>query len=293
MGEVRGEVRAEVAEPATLADRWILSRLGEVTREVTNLLDAKAFSAAGELLRDFTWNEFADWYLEIAKVQRTEPGYVRTTDAILLEALRGIVAMWHPFMPYVTEVIWGMMGGRAERAERGLLIVAPWPEALRVHDWVAEEEFSRVREIIGALRGIRADNKVEPGKEIVAIIECGPRDMADLLQENAPLICRLARVRELKVSSDAVQPQECVSAVVAGCTVHVRLTGLVDAEKERARLTGEIDATKTYVASTAAKLENREFVGKAPEKVVTEMRAKLEEANAKLIALQAQLKALN
>ncbi|TAK04061.1 valine--tRNA ligase [Patescibacteria group bacterium] len=281
-----------VVQPQTLADRWILSRLGEVTREVTNLLNAKAFSAAGELLRDFTWNEFADWYLEIAKAQRAEPGYAKSTDSILIEVLRGLIALWHPFMPYVTEVIWGeMKGAEAAEGAEGMLMVAEWPEALRVHDEVAEREFSLVREIVGALRGMRADYKVEPGKETAAAIAAG--EHADLLTENAALIRRLARVGELTIAPDATKPDGSTSAVVAGCTIYVPLAGLVDVEKERARLQAEIETTKKYVETTSAKLENKEFVGKAPEKVVADMRAKLDEAHAKLAALEGQLNTLH
>jgi valyl-tRNA synthetase len=274
----------EAVEPQTLADRCILSRYGVVIREVTHLLDAKGFSAAGEKLRDFTWNEFADEYLEIAKDQRTQPGYAESTDSILMEILRGLLAMWHPFMPFVTETIWGMMG------EKDMLMVKSWPEALRTHDAEAEAEFSVVREVFSAIRTIRSEYKVEPAKAISAVIAAGSR--TDLLQENEALIRHLARLNELEIGVNAAKPVGSVSMLAALCAIHVPLSGMIDMAMERHRLTTQIEATKKYVESTAAKLGNKEFTKKAPEKVVNEMRAKLDEANTKLEALQTQLESL-
>ncbi|MEK7615411.1 MAG: valine--tRNA ligase, partial [Patescibacteria group bacterium] len=108
------------AAPATLADEWILNRLAQVTHRVTEQLENYEFSQAGELLRDFTWSDFADWYLEIAKVQR-ESAHKENTERILLHVLKTLLKLWHPFMPFVTEVIWKEMG------TDGMLLIESWP----------------------------------------------------------------------------------------------------------------------------------------------------------------------
>ena len=273
-------------EPQTLADRWILSRYGEVSREVTRLLDQRGFSAAGELLRDFTWNEFADWYVEAAKIQRAEPGHAHTTDAILMEILRGLLALWHPFMPFVTETIWGMMNADSSpyqgegKEGSAMLMVQPWPEGLRVHDGGSEKGFVAIQGVIESIRKTRSDFGVPAGQMIPVRLTASD---VSALEDHKELIKRLAKADpiEIQVSSET------------GYGVHITPASFVDKEKERARLTKEIEQLKGYAASTEGKLGNDEFVRKAPEKVVAEMRAKLDEAKAKLVALEGQLTSLN
>ncbi len=276
-------VRPE-ATGTTLADRWIMSRFEETVSKTVRFLENKDYSAAGETLREFTWSEFADWYLEIAKIQRTDATLLVSTDANLRFILNGIIRLWHPFMPFVTETIWKEMG------EKGMLIIEPYPTSSGARDEEAEAQFETVRSVITSIRAMRADYKVEPAKEIVAVISAGAQ--AELLEANASLIRRLARVGELTIAADAAKPEGSMSAVGTGFTIHIPLAGLVDMAKERTRIEGEIASARKYIDGTEAKLTNKEFVGKAPEKVVAEMRAKLAEAQLKLSALEVQLKAL-
>lgn len=267
-------------KPVTLADRWILARYHATVNDVRTKLEHKEYSAAGDLLREFTWTSFADWYLEIAKIQRAQ--HTESTDAMLHYVLSGIICLWHPFMPYVTEVIWKELGNTQ------LLMIESYPEGAEVEE--GAEAFQVVQELIVALRALRADYKVEPAKEIAATI-VAPTQL-DVLKQCEAVIRRLARVSDLTLAADAPKPEGSASVVAAGCTVHVPLAGLVDVQKERARLSSEEEATKRYIASTQAKLENKEFTSKAPEHVVADMRAKLTEAQTKLAALNEQLSAL-
>lgn len=257
--------RSEVAAPVavTLADRWILSRLETVVTSVTKKLDAYEFSAAGEELRDFTWNDFADWYLEIAKKQdRT------TTAPILLHVLETLLKMWHPFMPFVTEHVWSLFKSSA-------LIVEIWPVAQGRMDAEAESEFASIQGAVVAIRNMRSTQKVDPAK-FVSVSIGGP-DAAFLIKHEALLKDR-ARVE---------------SIVIDDANPGIRLVlGEMDAEAERKRLAVECDQLTAYVASTDAKLANPEFTAKAPEKVVAQMKQKREEAATKLATVQSQLSSL-
>jgi valyl-tRNA synthetase len=251
-------------EGVTVADRWVLSRLSTVVDSVTRKLAAHEYSSAGEELRDFTWGDFADWYLEIAKGQKAgrPDGGRDSTDAILLFALRTLLKLWHPFMPFVTEAIWKELD--EGRDGRETLMVASWPEAAGARDEDAERAFQAVRDAVVEIRNLRAAQRIEPAKKVSVTVG----DAA--LLAHAETIGRLARA----------------DRVTLGDRPGVRLAlDAADAEAERARVAKERERLAAYVAATDAKLADAEFAAKAPDKVVANMRAKREEAAAKLAAL--------
>ncbi|MBI4435348.1 class I tRNA ligase family protein, partial [Candidatus Uhrbacteria bacterium] len=260
---VRHVAESELS-PQSLADRWILSRFYTLQKEVTDHLESYEFSQAGEKLRDFTWSEFADWYLEIAKIQKGE-----TTDKILLYILERLLTYWHPFMPFVTEELWKQIDPET------MLIVHEWPMATGDHfDVSAEREFSQVQNLIVAIRNIRSQFTVAPKQKIRAVIVGGK------LKEHTSVIAALAGVGEL--TFEARPPVgEYASAVVVDGQVFVSLEGLVDKEAERASRAHEQQETQDYIKTLEAKLANAEFTSKAPEHVVATMRQNLEEARKK------------
>jgi valyl-tRNA synthetase len=245
----------------TLADRWILSRLEMTVVSVTKKLGAHEFSAAGEELRDFTWNDFADWYLEIAKIQAGE-----STCAILSFVLERLLVLWHPFMPFVTEQIWKEVGYNE------MLMVSTWPQAeVELHDEAAERGFTVLQEAIVTIRNARSLQKIEPAKKVDVMV-----GDASLL-EYTELIQRLARVEHLMLSD-----KPGIQLVL----------GAMDVEAEQKRLIKESEQLAAYITSTDAKLANHEFTSKAPEKVVAQMKEKREEAATKLATVQSQLSSL-
>lgn len=265
-------------EGQTLADRWILGRFAETLQSVTQHLERHEFSAAGELLRDFTWSEFADWYLEIAKVQKGQE-----TDKILLSILENLLALWHPFMPFVTEEIWKLF-------QKGdMMIVHAWPEVSGALSDETREQFDLIRDLIVAIRNIRAEFHVEPSREI-SVMLVGSEEA--LLQENAQIIKKLARVSDLHISATGEKPDAAACAVVRSTQVYVPLAGLMDAEKEKARLTKEFASAQSYAASLEQKLANVEFTSKAPASVVDGLKTKRAEAEEKFCSLKKQLETL-
>ncbi|MCR4314087.1 MAG: valine--tRNA ligase [Candidatus Uhrbacteria bacterium] len=252
-------------EPQTLADRWILSRFHTLQREVTDHLEAYEFSQAGEKLRDFTWSEFADWYLEIAKTQKG-----KTTDAILLYILERLLTYWHPFMPFVTEELWKRIDADS------LLMVHEWPMAVQDHhDVQAEQEIAGLQQFIGAIRNIRSQYVIAPKQKVDVVVVGGD------FEQHRPLIEMLASVGTLTFESLA-PTGEYASAVAGDTQVFVSLEGLVDKEAEHAKLAKESEETKAYIVSLEQKLANQEFTAKAPEHVVATMRMNLEQAKQKL-----------
>ncbi len=265
-------------EPRTLADKWILGRLSTIAREVTTNIEKYNFSYAGEQLRDFTWGELADWYLEIAKIEGNK-------SDMLTYILNTILKLWHPYMPFVTEAIWKEIYGQDT-----MLMVEKWPVVIPS---VAEEslEFGIIRNIITGIRTLRSENKIEPAKLLVATMSAG--DKKKLLEENAEVIKKLARLEDLKIESTIEKPQSAVGFVEGGVEVYIDLGGVVDVEKEKTRLTKEIADLEKYVNAQESKLQNQDFVARAPAAVVEGEKKKLAEAREKLAKLSTQLNSLS
>ncbi|MFA6132032.1 MAG: valine--tRNA ligase [Patescibacteria group bacterium] len=264
----------ERANPMTLADNWILGRLSEVTEKVTNHLEKYEFSQAGEVLRDFTWSELADWYLEIAKIQRKDSKLEKNTDEILLYVLEQVLVLWHPFMPFVTEELWSNFGSDK------MLIVHDWPEVK-----VSKQnntEFERLREIIEKLRNWRAENKVEPKEKINVTLIVGEYFEIFKDEINLEIIKTLSRVENLVIEENKD----------GSFDYQFKVDRQIDAGKERERLSVELEEAKKYIVSLDGKLANQEFISKAPAKVVEDMKQKRDEAAKKAEALNQQISTL-
>ncbi|MFH1712056.1 MAG: class I tRNA ligase family protein, partial [Patescibacteria group bacterium] len=262
----------EDVEAVTLADRWILGRLGKVTEKVTKHFENYEYSLAGETLRDFTWNEFADWYLEISKIQKDA-----NTDKILLHILERVLIMWHPFMPFVTEEIY-------KRFDQGMLIVASWPEVKTKLAKKDEKLFAEMQGVISALRNVRARYKIPNKEKLSAIIVAGTH-----LQDQSEIIKKLARVENLSFDDKATKPSGSSSAVIGNIQVYVPLEGIVNLEAEKQKLGKELAQVGAYTASLTKKLANESFIRNAPEEVVEQQRQALKEAEEKEQVLKQEI----
>ena len=277
IGETEG---SSTIEPKTMADRWILARLNDVTRSITKKLETYQLSAAAEELRDFTWNDFADWYLEIAKIEKGK-------ETILAHILKSVLAMWHPFMPFVTEYVWGLAGW-----SNMSLIVSDWPKASFVGsegDVTAAASFEQIRQLITDIRRLRSDLKIEPKARMPFFISSDEQNM-QRVHENATVIAESIRAGSIDYSVSKEHEQLWSFAVSGPYSIGVFMT--IDADKEREKLAKEIAETQAYVTSMEQKLSNEEFTSKAPAKVVDGMKAKRDEAVAKAATLTERLKSL-
>ena len=271
-------------KPKTLSDKWVLARLNEIIKEVTENIEKFNFSLAGEQLRDFTWNELADWYLEISKIEKDK-------GEILNYILETILKLWHPFMPFVTETIWANM-------EHDMLMVSKWPTVIarspqttkQSSSLTAVSSFAIIQNIITSIRSLRADYKIDPAKKLGVAISAGK--MVGLLMENVDVVKGLARLEDCSIERLAAKPVDSVGFVVDGVEVFVDLSGVVDLKKEKFRLQTEIAEVKKYADSLEKKLANKDFVSRAPASVVEAEKKKLVEARLKLEKLGEQLKSL-
>ncbi|MDD5109856.1 MAG: class I tRNA ligase family protein [Patescibacteria group bacterium] len=268
-----GELKPVKAAPTpkTLADRWILAELDALIKRATTGLDHYEFSAVGEAVYEFTWSKFADWYLEIAKVEGGK-------EKILSYILQQVLKLWHPFTPFVTEHLWERFGTGK------LLIIQSWPKAGRAK---VVKDFALVQSVVTAIRNLRSEAKVEPAKRVPVQIAAGKHTR--LLKSQVPVITALARCSELTVEAKLAKPSQAASAVVSGVTIHLPLAGLLDVSKERERITRELQEAKNYLKQLEAKLSNKNFVERAPEAVVSAEREKLTAQQHKVEKLKEQL----
>jgi len=255
---------AQEPKAKTLADAWILERLSMVVGKTSENIEKFNFSMAGEELRDFTWSDLADWYLEIAKVEGGK-------SEVLNYILNTMLKLWHPFMPFVTETIWQEVYGNDK-----LVMVEKWPVATK-KSLVESNDFEIIKSIIAGIRSLRAENKIEPAKKIGAYLNIGNRK--DLIKENEEVVKIMARLEKLEF-------------IESGAEIALDLAGAVDIEKERPRLQKEIAEITKYVLGLENKLSNQEFVNNAPPVVVEKEQAKLSEAKIKLEKLQQQFENL-
>ncbi|MDD5043894.1 MAG: valine--tRNA ligase [Patescibacteria group bacterium] len=257
----------------TLADKWILSRFNKLKEEYTKDLENYNFSQAGEKLRDFTWNEFADWYVEISKIEKGK-------DDVLVSILIDLLKMWHPFMAFVTEQIWQEMGMKE------MLLVEKWPEQDKeLIDEKAEKDFDLISNIIISVRNARAEFKIIPAEKLKIVFKKENK----LIKENEEIIKGLARLEAIEFGA---KPEKAIALVVGEMEFYLELGDAVDFRKEGERIKDELGNLEKYVKGLNAKLSNKEFVKKAPEQIVNQEKEKLEEAEGKLEKLNKQLESL-
>jgi valyl-tRNA synthetase len=277
-----------------LPDRWILSRYSRLAGDVNRLLENYNFGEAGRQIHDFIWSEFADWYVEVAKVQfEGDEAQQRRTSAVLFTVLEGCLRLLHPYMAYVTEAAWLKMM-RDQQPEWPSISLMPYPT--RNEAWLneqAERTFALLQEGITGIRNLRNEYKVEAARWIEITIVAGTD--APLLQQQAPLISKLARVdpEHLTVVPDLPEkPQNAAALVLGTIEIFSPLAGLVDLAAERARLEKELQAAQQDVLRREQKLANENFVSKAPEAVVQRERDNLEAAQATVERLRERLSML-
>ena len=283
---------AGAPDPAALQtpDRWILHRLNSIITNATRLIDGFQFGEAGRQIYDFMWSDFADWYIEAAKprLRGDDPDPVRQT---LVYALDQILRLLHPYIPYVTEELWQHIPHAEDEAPA--LIVAAWPEVQPQFDFVEDADaFEHLRQVVRAIRNARSEANVGPSRKIAAIIDAPT--YGDSLAAMADILALLARLDPAKLAfGPAPAGEKGVSLVVADATIFLPLGGMVDLDAERARLQKQLAETEKRIAGSEARLNNPNFVNKAPEKVVAQARQTLADLQAQRAKLQEQIDALS
>ena len=267
------------APPSHRQDRWIMSRLNRVAAQVDRFMENYQFGEAQRAIHDFFWNEYADWYIEMAKIRlRSEDDYGDSPLPYLAYVLERVLRMLHPFMPFVTEEIWQTLKERvpADPDAPHALIVAEYPAAdSAFYDDDAEDDIALVMETVRSIRNLRAEFRIQQHQRIEAVLDL-PQDGAVAAAE-ADAIKMLARVEPLKfgAQSNGVASNDSVSLVLSKGVVTIPLGGLVDLDKERLRLRDEIEDIDRNRERLAARLSDERFLTRAPEEVVERERERL------------------
>jgi valyl-tRNA synthetase len=265
-------------------DKWILSKLNKLIKESSKEIENYRFSDAGMKIYDFFWSQFCDWYLEASKGELKNP-------SVLKYVLETLLKLLHPFVPFVTEVIW------EELKKKSLLMGEEWPKSQKKFEFEREEKLiGRIFEIITEIRKARADYKVDPGKKITAIIYS---KHAKEIEKNAEPIKRLARLEDLKIEQTAPvshtgqKPiQNSKSIFLTGVEIYLPLAGMVDIEKEKSRLKKSIETLEKDIQVLQSKLNNKGFINNAPREVVEKEQTRLEESLEALKKLEEEGKSL-
>jgi valyl-tRNA synthetase len=286
-------VRVEGFDPKAVRgslDRWILGELSKAVADVASSIAAYRFNDAANASYRFVWNVFCDWHLELIKPilqgeDEAAKAETRATTAFVLDA---ILAMLHPFMPFVTEELWAITGERGP-ARHGLLTLSAWPQLEGLEDAAAEAEVGWVVDLISELRSVRSEMNM-PGGQVPLMLVEATSEVVARAERWGDVIRRLGRLSELSFAAAA--PRGSAQMIVRGTVVALPLEGILDIEVERARLTKEIAKEQAEAKKIEGKLGNPDFVARAPEEVVEENRERLAEIMSRIEKMQAALQRL-
>ncbi|NBI28774.1 valine--tRNA ligase [Chengkuizengella marina] len=254
------------------ADQWILHRLNETIQGVTRLMNSYDFGETGRLLYNFIWDDFCDWYVEIAKLNLYGEDEVakKQTQSVLSYVLDQTMRLIHPFMPFISEEIWQHLPHQGES-----IVIAEWPQfdkARVIPESV--EQMNLLMDIIRSVRNIRAEVNVPMSKEIELCIKPKDEQVLSILENNNTYISRFCNPSKLELNINLQTPEKAMSAVVTGAEIYLPLAGLINIEQEIKRLEKEIETLNKEVERVDKKLSNQGFIAKAPAKVIEEEKAK-------------------
>lgn len=271
----------------SVADKWILTRLNETIEHVTKLADKYEFGEVGRILYNFIWDDFCDWYIEMAKLPLygEDEAAKKTTRSILAYVLDNTMRLLHPFMPFITEEIWQSLPHEGES-----ITVAKWPEVRpELSDKEAANDMRLLVDIIRAVRNIRAEVNTPMSKQVKLFIKAKDGNIQSQLEKNRAYVERFCNPSELVISTDVSLDEKAMTAVVTGAELILPLEGLINIEEEIARLEKEYDKLNKEVERVQKKLNNQGFIAKAPAKVVEEERAKEQDYVEKREAVQSRI----
>jgi valyl-tRNA synthetase len=268
------------------AERWIRSRLASTIAEARSAIDSYRFNDYANVLYQFTWHEFCDWYIEMSKLalNSADAKVAARSRKLLGDLLEQILLLLHPVMPFVTEEIWQLLG-----ENRPSVMIQCYPSARA--DWIddrTEEKMTFLTGVIRAIRNLRTEMNCPPGKEVRVIFCGGETDLAFLRQQEAYLRS-LARVGGVEFQHAGERPKGAATAVVGTLEVYLPLDDLINLDDERARLSKEVGKIQDELARVQKKLANADFLAKAKEEIVHKEKEKASEFEEKIRTLRSSL----
>lgn len=268
-------------------DKWIQSKFNKTIKEVNDALDKFEVNAASKIIYSYVWNDFCDWYIELSKT-RLYHGSDEVKSAVLTRAIslyEEMLKLVHPFMPFITEEIWQLLD---ERKDGESISITDYPkfDAKKI-DESAENEIEFVQDVVTAIRNIRGEMNIPPSKAINVFLKS-----SKITNAQERYIKSLVKIEDLVVDENLDKPKASASAVVKGCDIFIPLEGLIDVNLERARIEKEISRLLNSYNGVRKKLENENFVSKAPAEVIEREKQKMNDWQKALEKLQSILEDL-
>lgn len=274
-----------------LPEKWILSRLQNAVKDVNKQLDKFHFNEAAKVIYEFVWSDYCDWYIEVAKTRFSGHNIelANTARAVAVHVLKNILMLLHPFAPFITEELWSYFKNSDEKD----LIVSSWPsvnkELINKH---TENQMDMLKEIISAIRTIRSSMNVPPSSTANMIINSEGADLSSVLKKYERIIRVLCNIGNITYEQNIAKPQQSAVAVVRDMEIFIPLGGLVDLGVEKMRLQKRKDELGNIINNTQGKLNNQDFLSRAPEKVIQKERAKLDDLTKELEKVNSNLEML-
>lgn len=281
----------------SLPDRWILSRLQKTVEDAHGALKSYRYDLFAQTLYDFTWNEFCDWYLELSKPiltsENSSPELLRGTRHTLVHALETLLRLLHPVMPFITEEIWQRIAPLAGKTGATIMLEAyPVVDATQI-DEEAVKELEWIKNVIIAIRTIRSEMNIAPGKLLPVLLRKGSDFDRQNAERHQHFLMTMARMESINWLQMDETPPQSATAFIGELEIFIPMAGFINKEEETARLNREIAKILKDVSIVENKLQNPQFADKAPADVVAKERAKHEELKTTLAKLEHQLQQMN
>jgi valyl-tRNA synthetase len=263
--DISGDFADIKMEGLSLADRWLLTAFFNTVENVTKSLDSYRFNDAANMIHDFLWHKYCDWYVEISKASIKN----EQTQLILYNVLKASLQLLHPVMPFITEEIWQVLDGRES------IMTSSWPKMdKRLIDTQANDYMEKIIVIITAIRNIRAEMNISRKLKIDVLVKSNDNVLIGFSEEAKIYAGRVSGVENILIAKDIRQPKASASNILDFCQIYVPLQGKVDIAVEKARLNKNLAESEKLVSSLAKKLGNNSFIDKAPKEVVEQEKQK-------------------
>ncbi|MCD6265670.1 MAG: valine--tRNA ligase [Deltaproteobacteria bacterium] len=275
----------------TLADTWIMSRIGAVADEISSNIEGYKFNDAANICYQFIWHEFCDWYLEMVKLELYSNDQKRreAAQSAMQILLSGVLRLLHPFVPFITEEIWQRMPHT-----EGSIMAAQFPRRTDfVYDEKSVKEMDLIKEVITGVRNIRGEMNIPPKKAAKIVIDVKGDREREILKNNHSYITNLAKVESIDFISDTKKPDSSATYVFSDIQVHVLLKGLINYDDEKKRIYKRIKKIEKEMEISQKKLANRDFLNQAPPDIVENVKQKAQRMSMKLDKLNQNLTILD
>ena len=254
-------------------DEWILNELDKTIKKVNAYYDSYQFNEAIKVIYEFTWSEFCDWYIELAKINfQSDDQTIRNNTYILSrDVLKKILLLLHPVSPFITEEIWSYLKSESDDD----IIISAWPKLSEESIVDDSETMSTLKEIVTSVRTIRSELNILPSKKIDVLISVNNANDKKLFEDLKDTITSLSKIDNLEIDLNIKKPKKSAVGICKKCVAYVPLGDLVDTDSEIKRLTKRLNEVKDFINAIEKKLKNKSFIDKAPENIVNNEKSKL------------------